>query len=94
MLCPRNVVLVCAQLKGNALSRFRGQEEDVGLKKYLLHLCRTLMVPISDIVKPGFKTVVVGEGMPKPTGGKGDLIVEVELLFPTGLNETQKMLMR
>jgi len=55
---------------------------------------RTLTVPIADIVKPGFKTVVVGEGMPRPSGGKGDLILEVELLFPTGLNETQKMLIR
>ncbi len=55
---------------------------------------RTLSVPIADIVKPGFKTVVVGEGMPKPGGGKGDLILEVELLFPMGLTEPQKMLLK
>ena len=52
------------------------------------------MVPISDIVKPGFTTVVVGEGMPKPSGGRGDLVLEVEVLFPMGLSETQKMLLK
>ena len=57
-------------------------------------LRRTLMVPISDIVKPGFTTVVVGEGMPKPSGGRGDLVLEVEVLFPMGLSETQKMLLK
>lgn len=38
---------------------------------------RTLSVPISDIVKPGYKTVVAGEGMPIPEGGKGNMIIEV-----------------
>lgn len=30
----------------------------------------------------------------RPTGGKGDLILEVELLFPTHITETQKMLIK
>mmetsp|Transcript_15189 Transcript_15189/g.26339 ORF Transcript_15189/g.26339 Transcript_15189/m.26339 type:complete len:361 (-) Transcript_15189:870-1952(-) len=55
---------------------------------------RTLSVPITDIVTPGFKQVVPGEGLPKPTGGKGDLILEVELLFPAAISESQKMLIK
>lgn len=58
---------------------------------------RKLSVPIADMVKPGYSTVVFGEGMPKPGGGpgaRGNLIVEVELLFPTGLSEPQKTLLK
>ncbi|GAX80192.1 hypothetical protein CEUSTIGMA_g7630.t1 [Chlamydomonas eustigma] len=55
---------------------------------------RVLNVPIADIVKPGFRTVIVGEGMPKPGGGKGDLILEVDLKFPMELTEQQKMLLK
>lgn len=55
---------------------------------------RKLSVPVADIVRPGYRTIVQGEGMPKPGGGKGDLVVEVELLFPMGLTETQKMLLK
>lgn len=63
---------------------------------YVLHCapCRTLTIPIADIVTPGYSQVVPGEGLPKPTGGRGNLILEVELLFPHTLNETQKMLIR
>jgi DnaJ family protein B protein 13 len=38
--------------------------------------------------------VVPGEGLPKTNGGRGNLVLEVELLFPTGLSETQKTLIR
>jgi len=57
---------------------------------------RKLSVPVADMVKPGYSTVVIGEGMPKPglPGSKGNLIIEVELLFPTGLSEVQKMLIK
>ncbi|KAJ9528325.1 hypothetical protein QJQ45_014309 [Haematococcus lacustris] len=55
---------------------------------------RLLSVPIADIVTPGYSQIVPGEGMPKPSGGKGNLILDVELLFPTSINETQKMLIR
>lgn len=57
---------------------------------------RKLSVPVADMVKPGYSTVVVGEGMPKPglPGQKGNLIIEVELLFPTGLSEAQKLLIK
>lgn len=55
---------------------------------------RTLSVPIADIVTPGYSTTVIGEGMPKPTGGKGNLVLDVELLFPQAISETQKMLLR
>lgn len=56
---------------------------------------RVLSIPIADVVTPGYTQVVPGEGMPKPAGGgKGNLILEVDLLFPTTLTETQKMLIK
>eukprot|EP00798_Chlamydomonas_sp_ICE-L_P016770 gene16770-23045_t len=55
---------------------------------------RTLQVPIADICVPGYSTTVVGEGMPKPSGGKGNLILEAILLFPQHISETQKMLLK
>ena len=56
--------------------------------------CRLLSIPIADIVTPGFTQLVPGEGMPKPGGGKGNLLLDVQLLFPQSLTETQKMLIR
>lgn len=55
---------------------------------------RILQVPVADIVTPGYTTTVAGEGMPKPGGGKGNLILDIELLFPSALSETQKMLVK
>ncbi|GIL70116.1 hypothetical protein Vretimale_3382 [Volvox reticuliferus] len=57
---------------------------------------RDLKVPIADIVRPGSTVVVPGEGMPLPAAPhtRGNLILEIELLFPTHLSETQKMLLR
>lgn len=51
-------------------------------------------MPIADVVTPGYTQTVPGEGMPKPAGGKGNLILEVDLLFPTSITEAQKMLIR
>lgn len=55
---------------------------------------RTLQVPISGVYTPGKTVKVPGEGMPKLGGGKGDLIVETELLFPATINDNQKMLLK
>lgn len=62
---------------------------------------RTLVVPVSDIVKPGENLVVKGEGLPigdgtaNPDGTpvRGDLIVVFDLLFPQQLSDDQKMLL-
>lgn len=55
---------------------------------------RILQVPVADIVTPGYSSSVVGEGMPKPSGGKGNLLLDIELLFPSALSEMQKMLLK
>lgn len=55
---------------------------------------RTLSIPITDIVKTGSKKVVAGEGMPKANGGKGDLIIVFDILFPKTLSPMQRDLMR
>ena len=51
-------------------------------------------MPISDIMRPGSSVVVPGEGMPNPKGGRGNLVLELDLLFPTHLAEAQKMLLK
>ncbi|GMH42950.1 hypothetical protein BSKO_10872 [Bryopsis sp. KO-2023] len=55
---------------------------------------RKLVVAFTDVVTPGFKKVVPKEGMPKPDGTRGDLIIETEVLFPTSFSETQKMMLK
>jgi DnaJ-class molecular chaperone len=54
---------------------------------------RTLSIPITDIVKTGSVQVVKGEGMAKPDGTVGDLLIVYDLIFPTFLNDEQKMLL-
>ena len=43
---------------------------------------RVLRVPLKDVVTPGYRRAVKGEGMPAKGGGKGDLIVEFDVTFP------------
>lgn len=44
----------------------------------------------NEVIRPGFRKTVPKEGMPTKTGGKGDLLIEFKVQFPTSLNETQK----
>ncbi|CAI0416894.1 unnamed protein product [Linum tenue] len=53
---------------------------------------RTLSVPVTDIVSPGYELVVAREGMPiaKEPGNRGDLIIKFEVKFPTKLTMEQR----
>uniref|UniRef100_A0A7S0WWK1 J domain-containing protein n=1 Tax=Pyramimonas obovata TaxID=1411642 RepID=A0A7S0WWK1_9CHLO len=53
---------------------------------------RMLSVPVTDIMKTGTTKVVVGEGLPKPEGGFGDLMIVFDLIFPSTLNDDQRMI--
>ncbi|KAK9814290.1 hypothetical protein WJX72_003517 [[Myrmecia] bisecta] len=55
---------------------------------------RTLTVPVTDIVTSGQTITVPNEGLPKLKGGKGDLIVKFDVLFPSALSEAQRMLLK
>lgn len=57
---------------------------------------RILHIPINDIVRPGYKKIVPGEGMPLSTdpSQKGDLIIEFNIEFPTSLTPERKELAR
>lgn len=56
---------------------------------------RTLNIPVSDVVCPGYTLRVPGEGMPiTKGGGKGDLILAFDVAYPTSLSENQKSLVR
>lgn len=54
---------------------------------------RVLTVPVTDIVKTGSTKLVQGEGLPLPGGGRGDLLVVFDVLFPGHLSEDQVMLL-
>eukprot|EP01098_Paradermamoeba_levis_P008599 TRINITY_DN3561_c0_g1_i2.p1 TRINITY_DN3561_c0_g1~~TRINITY_DN3561_c0_g1_i2.p1 ORF type:complete len:348 (-),score=94.32 TRINITY_DN3561_c0_g1_i2:114-1157(-) len=53
---------------------------------------RNLRFEIRDVIKPGFKKVVSGEGMPisKSPGQRGDLILNFDVDFPASLSQDQK----
>ena len=51
---------------------------------------RTLSVPITDIVSPGYTKTVPGEGMPCADGSKGDMVIQFETSFPESLTKEQK----
>lgn len=53
---------------------------------------RTLRIPITKIVHPGYSHTVPNEGMPISKGGKGNLKVEFFISFPTRLNDHQRRL--
>ncbi|KHN19371.1 DnaJ like subfamily B member 13 [Glycine soja] len=53
---------------------------------------RSLMIPLTDIVKPGAEVVVPNEGMPisKEPGMKGNLRVKLDVKYPSRLTPEQK----
>lgn len=54
---------------------------------------RILSIPITEIVQQGSTKLIVGEGLPKGDGTKGDMLVVFDLLFPASLSDSQKMLL-
>ncbi|XP_016439981.1 uncharacterized protein LOC107765796 [Nicotiana tabacum] len=53
---------------------------------------RNLIIPLTDIVKPGHEVVVPNEGMPisKDPRRKGNLRIKMDVKYPTRLTEAQK----
>ncbi|KAK7304585.1 hypothetical protein VNO77_42468 [Canavalia gladiata] len=53
---------------------------------------RNLMIPLTDIVKPGAEIVVPDEGMPisKDPGRKGNLRIKLDVKYPSRLTPEQK----
>lgn len=57
---------------------------------------RILHVPITDVIRPGYKKVVQREGMPHPDDPNqyGNLIIEFEIDFPNSMTPGKKYLIR
>ena len=55
---------------------------------------RSLRLDVNDVVQPGTERRLVGEGMPKKGGGRGDLIFRFKVSFPQYLNEEKKNAMK
>ncbi|GLT49744.1 hypothetical protein SLA2020_232780 [Shorea laevis] len=53
---------------------------------------RNLMIPLTDIVKPGAEVVVPNEGMPisREPGRKGNLRIKIDVKYPSRLTSEQK----
>ncbi|XP_007013743.2 PREDICTED: dnaJ homolog subfamily B member 4 [Theobroma cacao] len=53
---------------------------------------RSLSLPVTDIISPGYELVVAREGMPiaKEPGNRGDLRIKFEVKFPTRLTPEQR----
>ncbi|KAL5191850.1 DnaJ subfamily B member 1 [Glycine soja] len=53
---------------------------------------RSLMIPLTDIVRPGAEVVVPNEGMPisKEPGRKGNLRIKLDVKYPSRLTPEQK----
>lgn len=53
---------------------------------------RNLMIPLTEIVKPGYELVVPNEGMPisKDPRRKGNLRIKIDVCYPSRLSEGQK----
>ena len=51
---------------------------------------RELQVLIDEIVHPKYQKRLIGEGMAKQDGGRGDLVVECDIQFPKYLSSEQK----
>ena len=48
---------------------------------------RALHAEINEIVQPGSSKIVHGEGMPRESGGKGNLLIQFEVEFPKHIPE-------
>ncbi|CAN0877691.1 DnaJ homolog subfamily B member 13 [Linum grandiflorum] len=57
---------------------------------------RSLLIPVNDIISPGYELVVAMEGMPiaKEPGKRGDLRIKFDVKFPTKLTTEQKAAVR
>lgn len=53
---------------------------------------RNLVIPLTEIIKPGFEMVVRGEGMPisREHGRKGNLRIKFDVKYPSRLTAEQK----
>ncbi|KAF2316046.1 hypothetical protein GH714_040841 [Hevea brasiliensis] len=57
---------------------------------------RNLMIPLTDIVKPGAEVLVPNEGMPisREPGKKGNLRIKIDVRYPSRLTSEQKSELR
>lgn len=53
---------------------------------------RGLLIPVNEIISPGYEVLVSGEGMPiaKEPGNRGDLKILFDVKFPTRLTTEQR----
>merc|ERR1712166_129968 len=46
---------------------------------------KTINIPVSDIVSPGYTKTIPGEGLPTGGGENGDLVLHFDIVFPKTL---------
>ena len=55
---------------------------------------KPVVLEVNDVLGPNQDRRVSGAGMPKKTGGRGDVIFHLHIAFPSDLNESQKEILR
>jgi DnaJ-class molecular chaperone len=102
---PQDVVFVIRQRKHEVFTREKDDlllVKNLGLKDALCGFFfeqigidgELLRQEIDVVVGHGDERRFSGKGMPKKGGGRGDLIVRFEVVFPTKLTEEQKEILR
>lgn len=98
---PGDIIFVIAE-KPHARFKRNGNDltykHSITLKQALLGFTmevetldnRILKIGINKIVNPGYIHKIQNEGMPISKGGKGNLLIEFDIIFPNRLTETQK----
>ena len=98
---PQDLVFVIKEKKHDYFKRDKDDliyEDVISLKQALSGFTvktkgvdgRQLTLNVTDIIQPGTERRLVGEGMPKKGGGRGDLIFKFNVSFPTYLSQEQK----
>ena len=98
---PQDLVFVIKEKKHDYFKREKDDliyEDVISLKQALTGVTintrgvdgRMLTLNVNDVIQPGTEKRLVGEGMPKKGGGRGDLIFRFNISFPTYLSQEQK----
>jgi len=102
---PSDVVFVLTEIPHKSLTREGGNlvyTASISLSDALTECAigvetldgRKLSLPCPEVVSPGYEKVIVGEGMPKKGGERGDLIIRFKILFPNFLSAEKKKVLR
>lgn len=98
---PQDVVFIIKERQDKIFKREKDDlviEQSITLRQALCGFVisqdgidgRHLQLKVTDVVSPNSERRLIGEGMPKKKGGRGDLIFRFKIQFPTSISQEQK----